>query len=85
MAILKPEVSLRNSIRSDFEILSPERRETNFATVPNNRDVVEYALKLAGDDERSVYLPIDSKFPLDVYARLMDAYDNGDNDQIQRL
>ena len=66
------------------EILSPEQYETNFATVPNSRNVVEYALKLPGDDERSVYLPIDSKFPLDVYARLMDAYDNGDNDQIQQ-
>ena len=39
---------------------------------------VEFAVKLPGDGEGShVYLPIDSKFPLDCYRQLEEAYDQG--------
>jgi DNA recombination protein RmuC len=38
---------------------------------------VEYAVKLPTDDGSAVYLPIDSKFPADLYSNLQDAYESG--------
>ena len=60
------------------EMLSPEQYETNIATKKGSADRVEFAVKLPGDGEMPVYLPIDAKFPLDAYGNLMDAYDSGD-------
>ena len=60
------------------EILSPEQYDTNVATRPGSSDRVEYAVKLPGNGDVPVYLPIDAKFPGDTYAALMDAYDAGD-------
>lgn len=64
------------------EILAPEQYEMNVATKRGSRDVVEFAIKLPADDNRVVYLPIDSKFPGDKYAQLMDAYEEGDPNKI---
>ena len=42
------------------------------------------ALKLPGkDDDHPVLLPIDSKFPLEDYHRLLDAYENAAVDQVE--
>lgn len=61
------------------QILSPEQYEENVATVPGSANRVEYAVKLPGkEDGKSVYLPIDSKFPMDAYSNLCDARDTGD-------
>ena len=61
------------------QMLSPEQYEKNIATIPEKSEVVEFAVKLPGkEEERPVFLPIDSKFPLDRYERLLDAYDTGD-------
>ena len=60
------------------EILAPEQYEENVSTKKGSSNVVEFALKLPADDSRIVYLPIDSKFPGDKYAQLVDAYDEGD-------
>lgn len=65
------------------EILSPEQYDANIATVPGSKNVVEYAVKLPGDDGAPVYLPIDSKFPGDSYAALQDAYDSGSAEAVQ--
>ncbi len=65
------------------EILSPEQYETNVATKPNSRDVVEFAIKMPVGDNASVYLPIDSKFPADAYLKLQDARDTGDQEAVQ--
>lgn len=65
------------------EILSAEQYVTNIATIPNSKNVVEYAIKLPGDKD-CVYLPIDSKFPVDAYQDLQSAYETGDTDKIQR-
>ncbi|MFR0923836.1 MAG: hypothetical protein ACLSGI_03810 [Butyricicoccaceae bacterium] len=46
-----------------MRILAPEQYETNVVTVPNSRNVVEYAVKLPVEDGSFVWLPIDSKFP----------------------
>ena len=59
------------------EILAPEQFDTNIATIPNSSAVVEFAVKLPHDDEGFIYLPIDSKFPLDAYNDLLNAYDTG--------
>ena len=60
------------------EILSPTQYETNFATVPDSRNVVEFAIKLPDAAGNITYMPIDSKFPADAYQELLTAYDNGD-------
>ena len=65
------------------QILSPEQYETEIATVPNSTNVVEFAVKLPGNDASFIYLPIDSKFPGDKYATLVDAYDTGDQTIIE--
>ena len=66
------------------EILTPEQFDTNVATIPNSSAVVEFAVKLPHDDEGFIYLPIDSKFPLDAYNDLLNAYDTGDSEIINR-
>lgn len=65
------------------EILSPEQYDTNVATRPGSANVVEFAVRLPGDGDKVVYLPIDSKFPADVYSQLNDAYDTGDQALIE--
>ena len=61
------------------QILSPEQYATNVVTVPQSKNPVEFAVKLPGpEDGSSVWLPIDSKFPLDCYRQLEDAYEKGD-------
>lgn len=65
------------------EILSPEQYEENVATKKGSRNVVEFAIKLPADDDSFVYLPIDSKFPGDTYAKLVDAMKNGNKEEIE--
>ena len=64
------------------EILSPEQYEGDIATKPGSRERVELAIRLPGDGETPVYLPIDAKFPGETFASLQDAYDKGDPDAI---
>lgn len=64
------------------EILSPEQYEVNIATKKGSSERVEFAVKLPGDDDIPVYLPIDAKFPLDAYQKLLDAKDSADKAQI---
>lgn len=65
------------------EILSPEQYEENVATKKGSRNVVEFAVKLPSDDDKFIYLPIDSKFPGDTYSALRDAIDEGDKVKIE--
>lgn len=66
------------------QILAPEQYESNIKTKKSSNDLVEFAIKLPGrDDQRSyVYLPIDAKFPKDVYEQLLNAYDTADQQQV---
>jgi DNA recombination protein RmuC len=64
------------------EILSPEQYEENVATKKGSKNVVEFAVKLPSDDDKFIYLPIDSKFPGDTYAALRDAIVEGDKIKI---
>ncbi len=70
------EIQLGNILE---QILAPEQYVTDFATKRGSNDRVEFAVKLPGPNENEpVYLPIDAKFPLEDYRRLVDAYDSGD-------
>ncbi len=60
------------------QILSPEQYDTNVATKKFSQERVEYAVKLPGENDEFVYLPIDAKFPMDAYQNLLDAYDTAD-------
>lgn len=67
------------------QILAPEQYEANVRTKRGSDAVVEFAVKLPGKDDMRdyVYLPIDAKFPKDVYEQLLDAYDKGDPQAIE--
>ncbi|MBO5380040.1 MAG: DNA recombination protein RmuC [Clostridia bacterium] len=60
------------------EILTKEQYETNFVTKAGSRDPVEFAIKMPSGENDFVYLPIDSKFPLETYYKIKDAIDAGD-------
>lgn len=48
------------------------------------RDVVEFAVVIPeSDSDKKTYLPIDSKFPMEDYLRLLDAADEGDSDKVK--
>ena len=62
------------------EVLTPDQYDTNVRTIENSQDEVEYAIRLPGRDDEPdscVWLPIDSKFPLADYERLVEAVNNG--------
>jgi len=66
------------------EILTPEQYEENINTIPGSTNRVEYAIHLPGDGEIPVLLPIDAKFPIEPYSALLDAYDLGAPDVIEK-
>lgn len=78
------EAQLSNLIE---EILTPEQYEKNVKTKKSSKDVVEYAVKLPGNDEdiKQVWLPIDAKFPLEDYQRLIEAQEQGNLLLIEEL
>jgi DNA recombination protein RmuC len=68
------------------QILSPEQYEKNVITKEGSKERVEYAIKLPSQNENKVvYLPIDAKFPLESYYKLLDAYDKGDKELIKKF
>jgi len=72
------EVQLANLLE---QILTPEQYATNVKTNPATNDHVEFAIKLPGKDESSVkpvFLPIDSKFPVEDFQRLIEASERAD-------
>jgi DNA recombination protein RmuC len=67
------------------QILAPDQYDSNVKTKSSSSDLVEFAIKLPGrDNDKSVWLPVDAKFPKDVYEQLQTAYDNGDIAQIEQ-
>lgn len=67
------------------QLLAPEQYEANVKTKKGSDALVEFAVKLPGKDKLTdcVYLPIDAKFPKDMYEQLLDAYDTADPQQIE--
>lgn len=62
------------------QILAPEQYAANVCTKKHGSEVVEFAIKLPGKDDmqNAVWLPVDAKFPAELYANLQDAYDTTD-------
>jgi DNA recombination protein RmuC len=61
------------------QMLTADQYAANIATVPNSNERVEYAIRLPGQDrDAPVWLPIDCKFPIEDYQRLLDAQERAD-------
>jgi DNA recombination protein RmuC len=69
------EIQLGNILE---QILSSEQFETNAAVKSNTQERVEYAVKLPAKNREDAFvlLPIDSKFPVEDYQRLLEAFEN---------
>lgn len=67
------------------QILAPDQYEANVKTKHGSSDLVEFAIKLPGKDDyqSTVYLPVDAKFPKDIYEQLQNAYDTGETSLIE--
>jgi len=63
------------------QVLTPDQYATNVATIPGSDERVEYAIRLPGADrDTQVWLPIDAKFPVEDYQRLLDAQEAADGE-----
>lgn len=62
------------------QLLTPAQYEQNVKTKKGSNDNVEFAVKIPGKDDssRSIWLPVDAKFPTEDYSNLMNAYEIGD-------
>jgi DNA recombination protein RmuC len=69
------------------QLLVPEQYARNVATRPNSNDRVEFAIRLPGRDDAGsvVWLPIDAKFPLEDYQKLVEAQEVGDLDAMESM
>lgn len=71
-------------LQNILEDIIPNLYDTNVATNPGKADRVEFAVRIpTGDGGNHIYLPIDSKFPMEDYARLVAASDAGDTTALQ--
>lgn len=65
------------------QILTSEQYAQNVQTKKGSQAHVEYAIKLPGQtDDKEVWLPIDSKFPIENYQLLLEAYEEGDKEKV---
>ncbi len=69
------EVQLRGILE---QILLPDQYASQVILRPDSSERVDFAVRLPGDGDRPVWLPVDSKFPLEDYHRLCDASAAGD-------
>lgn len=60
------------------QVLSPDQYVKNVVTNKNGRDPVEFAVKMPGNGNDYVLMPIDSKFPYTIYNDMKTAYENND-------
>lgn len=61
------------------QTLTMDQYQKNISTKPNSRDIVEFAIRLPGPSaETPVWLPVDAKFPMEDYQRLVEAQDRAD-------
>lgn len=66
------------------QILAPGQYEANIKTKSGSAELVEFAIRLPGRDNQNstVWLPVDAKFPKDIYEQLQAAHDTGDLQKI---
>ena len=62
------------------EMLAPEQYARNVKIHEHGSDFVEFAIKLPGRDDTSepMWIPVDAKFPVEDYSRLVDAQERAD-------
>lgn len=65
------------------QVLAKNQYDENVAVVPDSQQRVEFAVRMPGRDDETVYLPIDAKFPVEDYERLLTAHESGTTEQIQ--
>lgn len=74
------EIQLSNILE---QFLTKDQYDTNVKTKPTSDAFVEFAIKLPGkNDNDTVYLPIDSKFPIEDFQKLIEAEENGNMELI---
>jgi len=75
------EVQLENLID---QILTPDQYAKNISTKVGSNDKVEFAIKLPGKENKAsnIWLPIDAKFPIEDYQRLLEAQENGNVEMV---
>jgi DNA recombination protein RmuC len=62
------------------QLLTPEQFDRNVQTRDESGERVDYAIKLPGEGNgAAVWLPIDAKFPMEDYQRLISAQESGDS------
>jgi len=61
------------------QLLTADQYESNVVTVPGSNERVEFAIRMPGQgDVDKLYLPIDAKFPVEDYQRLLEAQELAD-------
>lgn len=75
------EVQLGNLLD---QMLTSNQYLSNINTIPNSQERVEFAIKMPGKDNSEILLPIDAKFPLEDYERLIIASENGNVEEIEK-
>lgn len=78
------EIQLGNLLE---QILNPSQYDKNVNIKSNSQERVEYAIKIPskGDDNKFIWLPIDAKFPMEDYQRLVQAQEEIDKEKIETL
>ncbi len=68
------------------QLLTQQQYERNVKTKKGSDAFVEFAIKLPGKngDDQNVWLPVDSKFPLEAYELMLSAYERGDKPEIEQ-
>lgn len=77
------EFQLKNIL---MDIMDSSQYEENIATRKKSSDRVEFAIKIPDKEDTNgfIYLPIDSKFPADIYNKIVDASSNADSDGLKQ-
>ena len=73
------EVVLGNLIE---DVLTKDQYDENVITKPGSNERVEYAIKMTGKGDKTVYMPVDSKFPLEDYRMIKEAIEDGNKDKL---
>ena len=60
------------------QMLAPNQYASSVKVDPRSDGMVDFAIRLPSRDERTVWLPVDSKFPVEEYIRLADAADKAE-------
>lgn len=69
------EIQLGNILE---QLLTRDQYMTNVVTRKGSNERVEFAIKMPGHNDQPVLLPLDAKFPMEDYQRLIDAYEAAD-------